>query len=152
MIRAIDTRRFPVPPKVPNRRSMVHVDDVALAARLAAMHPEACGRTFIITDGQQYSTRDMFEWICEALERPVPSRSLPLGMFKALAGAGDLLGAIARRRMPFNTAAFDKLFGSAAYDSSAARSVLGFKPQWSLKRAMPEIVRSVQSASGYASS
>ena len=96
MIRAIQVGRFPPLPELNNSRSMVHVNDVVQAAILAAEKPQAAGETYIVTDGQAYSTRQMYEWICDALQRPIPGWTVPLGVLEVLAKVGDAIGAAAR--------------------------------------------------------
>ena len=144
MIDAVAAGRFPPPPRVSNRRSMVHVDDVVDAAMRAAKDAAAAGRVFIVTDGLPYSTREIFEWICEALNQPVPRRAVPLAAFRALARAGDAMGRIMGRPWKFDTAACDKLFGSAYYDNTALCKALGFDPRWTLPEALPGMVAAMR--------
>jgi hypothetical protein len=42
----------------------------------------------------------------------------------------------------FDSDAYDKLFGSAAYDSTAIEDALGFKPHWNFRSALTHIVGS----------
>jgi UDP-glucose 4-epimerase len=140
MIEAVDRGRFPPPPRVKNRRSMIHVDDVALAAVLASGCAAASGRVFIVTDGREYSTREMYEWMCACLGKDIPAWSVPLPLLWALALLGDAIGGVRGKRWRFDSAAYEKLFGSAVYDASAARDVLGFQPAWDLARALPDMV------------
>jgi nucleoside-diphosphate-sugar epimerase len=69
MIAAIDRGRFPPPPRVRNRRSMVHVDDVVRALLLVSEDPRAHGQCYIVTDDRDYSTRELYELISQALGR-----------------------------------------------------------------------------------
>jgi len=139
MLRAIRAGRFPPPPRVGNRRSMVHVDDVVRVAVAAA--GEGGGRTLVIGDGVPYSTRGIYEAMCRALGRPVPAWSLPAVCWRSLALAGDALGALMRRRAPFDSAAYHKLFGSAWYEPSDVQTVLGVPPFHTLDEALAEMVR-----------
>jgi UDP-glucose 4-epimerase len=139
MIGAIDAGRFPPVPPVKNRRTMVHVDDVVAAALGAAASNAVVGRRFIVSDGRVYSTREIYETICRALGKPV-RRGLPVAAFRALAVAGDVGSALLRRSVPFDSVAFGKLFGSACYDGSALWDALEARPEWTLERAMPDIV------------
>ncbi len=145
MIQAIQQGRFPPLPNFANKRSMVHVDDVVQAAMLVSEKPEAAGQTYIVTDGHAYSTRQMYEWICECLHKPVPSWYVPLGVLKLLAKAGDSIGVIRGRRFTFDSDALDKLVGSAWYSSEKIERELGFQPQQNLRSALPEIVGGLQS-------
>jgi len=140
MIDAVREGRFPSVPEVGNLRSLVHVADAADAVVLAATQPQAAGRLFIVTDGRPCSTREMFEWICGALGTQVPGRTVPLIAFRCLARAGDAWGRLRGKRWAFDSNAYDKLFGSAVYDSSAIVDALGFDPKWTFRSALPGIV------------
>ena len=143
MIEAVAKGRFPPLPEMGNKRSMVHVEDVVQAALLAAEKPAAVGQTYIVTDGQACSTRQMYEWICEALGKPVPSWTIPTGLLKMLAKVGDGIGGVRGRRFLIDSDALDKLIGSACYSSEKIRRELGFRPAWDLRSALPEIVTSL---------
>ncbi len=140
MIEAVRAGRFPPVPEVGNSRSMVHGDDAAHAIVLAATGARAAGRLFIVTDGRPCSTREMYEWICKALGQTPRRRTPPLSMYRGLAKVGDVLGRLRGRRWIFDSEAFGKLFGSAAYDSSAICRELGFEPKWTFRTALPEMV------------
>lgn len=139
MIRAIAAGRFPPLPEVGNRRSMVHVDDIVQAAILAAERPEAAGQVYIVTDGVPYSTRHIYEWICEALGKPVPGWTIPMPVLNLLAKAGDGIGSLRGRRFMFDTDALEKLVGSACFSSGKIERGLGFKAKRHLRESLPEI-------------
>lgn len=140
MIDAVRKGLFPpLPPG--NRRSMVHVDDVAAAAILAAERPQAAGQVYIVTDGQCYSIRDIYDMIRAALGRPPVNGSVPLPVLRAAAKFGDLYGRFAGRRFPLDSDSLDKLTGSAWYSSAKIRRDLGFEPEHTLRDTMPEIIR-----------
>ncbi len=140
MIEAVARGRFPPLPETGNRRSMVHVEDVVEAALLAARHPRAAGQTYIVTDGRGYSTRQIHAWICDALGKPRPGWTLPLGVLQMVARLGDGVGALRQRRFAFDSQALDKLVGAALYSSARIERELGFQPQRDLRAALPEIV------------
>lgn len=140
MIQAVNTGWFPPLPKINNQRSMVHVDDVVQAAIMAAEKHEAAGQTYIVTDGTPYSTRQIYEWICEALHKPVPDWYVPMSILKMLAGVGDGIGTLRRRRFMFDSDALDKLMGSACYSSAKVERELGFCPQRTLRESLPEMI------------
>lgn len=123
-----------------NRRSMVHVDDIVQAAILAAEKPEAIGRTYIVSDGQAYSTRMIYESIMRALGKKIPPFDVPDLMMNLLAKCGDMIGKIRGKRFVFDSDAFAKLRDSAYYDTSAIERELGFKPTRSLDNSIKEIV------------
>jgi len=140
MIQAIEAGRFPPLPEFGNRRSMVHVDDVVQAVMLAAERPEAAGKTYIVTDGQAYSTRQMYVWICEALGKSVPLWHVPVGVLKVLAYGGDVIGKLRGKRFVFDSDALEKLTGSACYSPGKIQHELGFKPRHDLHASMLEVV------------
>lgn len=141
MIQAIRRGMFPPLPETHNRRSMVHVDDVVQAAILAAEKPEAAGQIYIVTDGQAYSTRQIYDWIRSVLGKSSLNASIPMGFLKLLAKSGDAIGRISGRRFPFDSDALDKLTGSAWYSSVKIQRELGFSPQHTLQSSLPDIVR-----------
>jgi len=143
MVGAVGAGKFPPVPEVGNKRSMLHVDDAADAVVLAANEPGAVGRLFVVTDGNPCSTRQMYEWISTALGKDVPARSMPLSAFRALARSGDVLAKVFRRKFPFDSSAYDKLFGSAVYDSTEIERALGFEPRWDFRAALPHILKSI---------
>lgn len=140
MVDAIIKGRFPPMPEFGNRRSMVHVGDLIQAAMLVVKKAEASGQTYIVTDGQAYSTRQMYEWICESLHKPVPGWHIPLFILKCLGKSGDVIGAVRRKRFIFDSDALEKLTSSAWYSSEKIQNELGFKPQQNLRESLPEIV------------
>lgn len=141
MIRAIARGVFPPLPETQNLRSMVHVDDVARAALLAAENPNAAGQIYIVTDGHFYSTRQIYDWIRSALAKPSIGWSIPLGLLNGLAKTGDFISQILGRRFLFDSAALQKLTGSACYSSAKIEAELGFQPDYDLQQALPDIVR-----------
>lgn len=140
MVEAVRRRRFPSFPETGNRRSMVHVEDVASAFLLAATHPAAAGEVFIITDGRFYSTRQIYLGILKALGRRAPRIAIPLWCFRLGAKCGDVLGRLAGRRMPLDSDSLAKLTDSAAFSCAKAVQVLGYAPKWDLEKALLEQV------------
>jgi nucleoside-diphosphate-sugar epimerase/GT2 family glycosyltransferase len=140
MIGAIEHHLFPPLPEIGNRRSMVHVEDVVQAALLAAESPQANGQTYIVTDGEAYSVRDLYLAICSALARPAPTWSVPLGVLRIAARLGDAVERLGRRRFVINSEVLRKLVGSAWYSSDKISRELGYRPTQHLRSALPEIV------------
>lgn len=140
MLKAVARRRFVPLPDVPNRRSMVHVEDALGAAELAALHPAAAGEIFIVSDGRSYSTREILALMHAALGREMPSWAVPIGVLRILGGAGDILGRVRGRRLIFDSDSLPKLLGSAWFSSAKIAGRLGFEPRWDLGRALPTMI------------
>jgi nucleoside-diphosphate-sugar epimerase len=138
MIRAIRKGLFPAIAFPPNARSMIHVDDVIRACLQAAEHPAACGQTYILTDGLEYSTSDIVAWIFEALGKS-PGFRLPFGVLQAAASLGDLAGRLGLPS-PLTSDALDKLAGSARYSNAKICRELGFAPSRDLRQGIREMV------------
>jgi nucleoside-diphosphate-sugar epimerase len=138
MIEAISAGRFPPIPIVDNRRSMVDVRDVVAALRFLETTDIATQRVFLVTDGEAYSTRRIYEAMSHALGRPVPRWSIPLPLLRLAAHAGDVFSNVTGRAAPLSTERLAKLFGNAHY-SNRSLVDLGFHPTHRLEAALPEI-------------
>lgn len=121
---------FPPLPDTGNRRSMVEVRDLVEALLAAAERPQARGRTYIISDGQDYSSRRIYEALCRALDRSVPAWSVPAGLLRLAGRLGDGLESLLRRPLPFNGTISARLLDSACYRSVRAAEELGFAPRY----------------------
>jgi nucleoside-diphosphate-sugar epimerase len=142
MIRAVRRRLFPAISFPPNSRSMIHVQDVVRACLLAATHPAACGQTFILTDGWEYSTRDILSWIFEVFGRR-PWLKIPYGALRFAAVLGD----VAERfgiAFPLTSDRLDKLAGSARYSNVKICRELGFAPSRDLRSGIVEMVAALE--------
>lgn len=142
MVRAIARGRFPPLPEFGNRRSLVHVRDVVQAALLIGRSEHSGARTYIVTDGQTYSTREIYLEICRALGRRAPAWSVPGSSLRLFASIGDSIGTLTSKRV-FDSGTLGKLASSAWYDSSAISRDLGYAAAVTLPVGLPELVRSL---------
>lgn len=140
MIAAIDQGRFPPLLHLHNKRSMVHVDDVVQALLLIADQPIPSGNVYVVTDGQIYSTSDIYVAICCALGKTPPTWSMPIWVLRTGAILGDLVGKILGRNIGLNSFSLEKLLGSACYKSDKIQRELNFKPRHNLYDALPEMI------------
>jgi len=148
MIAAIDQGRFPPMPRIQNRRSMVHVNDVVEALLLAAERPLANGKVYIVTDGHIYSTRKIYTAICQALGHIVPAWTVPAWVLRLAARFGDAIERIPGCTSPLTTSALDKLLGSAWYSSEKIHRELGFVPRYTLFDVLPDMVADYRRKAG----
>lgn len=134
LIEAVRRGWCPPLPETGNRRSLVHVDDVAQAVLLAAAHLAARGQTYLVTDGRPYSGRELYLIIRQALGWSAPRWTAPAGMLYGTATLADgALWLTGRRDRPAH-AALDKLLGWACYDSTRIGRELGYRPDWTFQR------------------
>ncbi len=144
MIDAVARHRFPPWPPIDNRRSAIHVDDAVRAALLAAWHPRAAGQIFLVTDGEHYSTRWLYEQIRLALGLPIPRWTIPLWVLGFSASLGSLGERLTGRAMPLTGAGLGKLTGNAWFSSARIRRELGFQAHHHLSAEIPLMVRDYQ--------
>ena len=144
MIDAVARHRFPPWPPIDNRRSAIHVDDAVRAALLAAWHPRAAGQIFLVTDGEHYSTRWLYEQIRLTLGLPIPRWTIPLWVLGFAASLGSLGERLTGRAMPLTRAGLGKLTGNAWFSSARIRRELDFQTHHHLRAEIPLMVRDYQ--------
>ncbi|MTJ83705.1 MAG: SDR family oxidoreductase [Telmatospirillum sp.] len=114
-------RGWPLPlGSIRNRRSLISVDNLADAVASALAGPPVRWEAFLIRDGEDVSTPELFHRVAAALGRP--ARLLPVPP-SWLSLAGKALG---------KGAAVDRLLGSLAVDDSGFRARFGWQPPQSL--------------------
>jgi UDP-glucose 4-epimerase len=121
MLLGVSRGWFPPLPETGNKRSMIHVDDLVRAMLLVAEDVRANGEIYIATDGMSYSSRDIYNAMCDVTGKLIPKWSVPKFLF-------DMVSLISPRiKYKLN-----KLLGDECY-SSAKLEALGFKTKKSLK-------------------
>lgn len=105
------------------RRSMVRAVDVAAALPRVA----EAGGVFHLTDGQHPSFAELEAALAAALGRRPPWH-LPLPFARGAAAAGEALGTLTGRRMPFDGRALVKMTSTLTFSDEKARRALGWAP------------------------
>ena len=118
---------------------MVHVEDLVQATLLAADRPEAVGRTYIVTDGVDYSTGEVYRRVRAALGLEPARWAFPAALLRFLAWTGDLLRALSLPT-PLDSGVAERLLGSECYRSDRIRQELGYRPTRTLWDALPDVV------------
>jgi nucleoside-diphosphate-sugar epimerase len=125
MIRWAD-RGLPFPLFQPdNLRSMIYVGNVAHAVLLAIRKATPGVSTYIVKDGEDYSTRRVYAVLCRELGKP--PRFLPVHAW--MVRLGGALSADMRR-----------VTGSFRVSSEKIRKELGYSPPFSLEQGIAETV------------
>ena len=121
---------------VDNRRSFIYTGNLTGAIVKALDAPQAAGRTYLVSDGEDVSTPDLVRGLARALGVKPRLLSLPL----AALGLGATLAG--------KHAEFARLTGSLQVDSSRIRRELGWEPRYSLARGLKETARWYLGGSG----
>jgi nucleoside-diphosphate-sugar epimerase len=136
LFRAVD-RGLPLPlGRVRNRRSLVFVGNLADAILRAADHPDAAGRTFLVSDGEPVSTPALIRAVARALGRRPRLLPVPVALLHA---AGAATG-----RGP----AVSRLTGSLEVDSAPIRDTLAWTPPATLDEGLAATARWFRSRAG----
>lgn len=101
---------------VANSRSFIYVGNLAHALSVVVVHPQAGGKLYVVSDGDDISTPALIERLAKAMERPVRLVPLPPALLR-LAGAAVGRGATMR-----------SLLASLSVDSGKIRRELGWQP------------------------
>jgi UDP-glucose 4-epimerase len=121
---------LPLPlPDTKNRRSLIGVENLADCLVRCVSHPGAANQTFMVSDGQDVSTRELVARLAPPLGRS--ARFLPV--------PGPVLRLAARlvRKEP----ALNRLLGSLEVDSSKVRRTLEWSPPVTLDRGLEATAR-----------
>ena len=109
---------------VDNRRSLIYTGNLAGAIVKALDAPQAAGRTYLVSDGEDVSTPDLVRGLARALGVKPRLLSLPLS-------ALDLGARLAGRR-----AEFVRLTSSLQVDSSRIQRELDWRPPFTLAQGL----------------
>ncbi|MEQ9464656.1 MAG: NAD-dependent epimerase/dehydratase family protein [Haliea sp.] len=123
---------LPLPPEG-GARSMVSNQDLAELLLLLPQEVQQGVHTWIITDGEAYTTRQVYVLLREALGRS-GERQLPAWCWRVLAAVLDIL----RRQPPGSS--FGKLFGAERYDNHALLRETRWRPRQTLASVAPAMV------------
>jgi len=108
---------FPLPlPETKNHRSLVGVENLADFLVRCVEHEKAAGETFLISDGEDVSTRELARRIARALGMKAHFLPLPAVVMR-----------MAARKMSMEAVA-SRLLDSLVVDSSKARTLLQWTP------------------------
>lgn len=127
------SRGLPLPlGAIPNKRSLVALDNLVDLVMTCIDHPAAANETFLVSDGEDLSTSDLLYRLGLALGRPSRLIPIPVGLLQL--GAG-LIG---------KKALAQRLCGSLQVDITKTRTLLGWTPVISVDEALRKTARHFQ--------
>jgi nucleoside-diphosphate-sugar epimerase len=140
MIEAIDHGRFPVLPRLPTVRSLLHVENFVHAVSLCLQAPCFKQSAYIVTDAEPYCVTDLYEWLRAGLGKSPARWQVPLWVLRGGARLGDLLRVLGGRHTPLTTDHLTKLIGGAWFSATAITHELGYRATHSFKETVPELI------------
>jgi nucleoside-diphosphate-sugar epimerase len=111
---------------ITNKRSLIYVGNLVDALVVCAKHPDAAGRTYLVSDGEDVSTPELLRRLALALDKPARLFPVPLVLIR-------LLGAITG-----NGETVNRLLGSLMVNSSKITQELGWKPPFTMEQGLKE--------------
>jgi len=120
-------KRMPMPlASIRNRKSFIYIGNLADALTSCAFHPNAAGKTYLVSDGQDISTTVLIRQIGDILGKPTKMFALPASLIRFLC---ILTG---RKSIA------DKLLNSVIVDTSTIRQELKWSPPYTLSQGLRE--------------
>lgn len=141
IIESIDRRRFVMIGKGENKRSLVYVGNVVDAALAVVGKREADGKVFIVTDGVDYTVRNLCETIAKGLQKKSLLLYIPMSIAKGVAWIGDTVENFIGKPLPFNSEVLGKLANPLTFSSHKIQAEIGFKPYYNLHNTINETMK-----------
>lgn len=122
-------RGIPLPfGAIQNRRSMIYNGNLADALIACAVHPDAAGKTYLVSDGEDLSTPELVRRLAAAMGKPARLVPVPAGVLRL---AGALTG---------KGAEIDRLIGSLRVDTNRIRQDIGWTAPYPASQGVHETV------------
>ncbi len=138
---AIDKGRFIMMGRGENRRSMVYVGNVVDASLKIAGNDKADGKVYIVTDGIDYTVKQLYETIARGLSKRTFPFYIPMSIARLFALAGDAGSSVFGKALPFNTDILNKLTDPLVFSSLKLQEELGFMPRYNLSNTIDKTVK-----------
>jgi nucleoside-diphosphate-sugar epimerase len=129
LFRAVAKGRFPLFGPGDGRRHMIYVSDLAAAFLCACEAPSARNQELIIAGPRAATLREILDTAARAAQRRAFGPRLPLKPMLALAGIVEDTCAKMNWRPPIYRRRMDFYLNDAAFDSSRAQRLLGWRPR-----------------------
>ncbi len=110
-----------------NKRDFISVQNLADFLITCAIHPNAAGHTFLVSDNETVSIKEFTNAIAKGLDKKVFQLPIPVSLMRLV---GKLTG---------KSAMIEQLFGNLEVDSSNIKEVLGWTPPFTMEQAMASL-------------
>lgn len=129
LIKLINSK-IPLPfADIKNKRSLIGIDNLVDILIRCIEHPNAAGKTFLVSDGEDLSTSELINIIASGMNRSVKLFRLPRALLK-------FFGFILMRQSQI-----DRLTGSLQIDNSYVREILNWTPPISVEEGIKRMVK-----------
>jgi len=120
-------RGIPLPlASILNKRSLIYVGNLVDALVMCSTHPDAAGKTYLVSDSEDVSTPELIRRVAHALDKP--PRLFPLSPY-LIRLAGTITG---------KGSAASRLLESLVVDSSRIKNELGWVPPFTMEQGLRE--------------
>jgi nucleoside-diphosphate-sugar epimerase len=114
----------------------IYIDDLTVAFQLCAQCKEAVGRSYNLAGERTVSIRELAMAIAHALDRELPSGSIPLWLANLASDVFALVPGMKGESAPLTRSRIQFLTHHRIYDISRARTELGYTPRVGLEEGM----------------
>ncbi|CAN1593728.1 WcaG Nucleoside-diphosphate-sugar epimerases [Candidatus Pelagibacterales bacterium] len=114
---------------IKNKRSLIGIDNLIDLINHCIDHPEASGKTFLASDGEDFSTPQLIKLITSSMGKKANLFPLPFLILKFLS---SIIG---------KSEELNKLAGSLRIDNSYTKETLGWTPPLSVKEGIRRMVQ-----------
>jgi nucleoside-diphosphate-sugar epimerase len=122
--------KIPLPfADIKNKRSLIGIDNLVDVLVRCIEHPNAAGKTFLVSDGEDLSTSELINVIASGMNRSVRLFWLPRVLLK-------FFGFILMRQSQI-----DRLIGSLQIDNSYVRKILNWTPPVSVEEGIRKMIK-----------
>ena len=129
LIKLINSK-IPLPfANIKNKRSLIGIDNLVDVLVRCIEHPNAAGKTFFVSDGEDLSTSELINIIASGMNRSVKLFRLPRALLK-------FFGFILMRQSQI-----DRLTRSLQIDNSYVRKILNWTPPVSVEEGIKRMVK-----------
>ena len=119
---------------------MTHVDDVVGAFEAVLLNKKTFGETFIISEEQPKTFREVVEMSAEIMAVPMPRRRIPKVVFRIAAEGMTMIGKVLPLPIPFTKDTYKTLAVDRAFNTSKAKKLLKYKPKVALAKGLEDLI------------